>query len=309
MKSRRDTIRSFQDLDATRFHDSDGASPRAPDASASVPGKKATPPSPPLEDEAALFLAAVSGNVDVSKKNPAADNHRTRDDAADAALFMNAAGQSQGTRPDSHALRDSPVPPALAPCEPEEENLFADAMNDVTPIRARGRDLAPASRPVEERAPYTGIMDDIVAGKVEFSLEYTDEFFQGHVLGLDPIILAKLRAGAFSPEGHVDLHGKNMEQAYPALAAFVKHAYLAGKRHLLVITGRGKNSPGGTPVLRERVQAWLTRDPFKRVVLGFCTAKPGDGGAGALYVLLRKRKKSQGKIVWDRMPTEEELFF
>ena len=150
-------------------------------------------------------------------------------------------------------------------------------------------------------------MDDIFSGKLEFSLEYTDEFIQGHVMGVDPVVLGKLRAGTYSPEGHVDLHGQNMEQAYATLAAFVKHAYQSGKRHLLIITGRGKNSPGGTPVLRERVQAWFTRDPFKRVVLAFCTAKPGDGGTGAVYILLRKRKKNQGKIVWDRQPGEEEL--
>jgi len=52
-------------------------------------------------------------------------------------------------------------------------------------------------------------------------------------------------------------------------------------------------------VLRERLQAWLTRDPFKRIVLAFCTALPKHGGAGALYVLLRKRKKD-GKINWER---------
>jgi len=127
------------------------------------------------------------------------------------------------------------------------------------------------------------------------------------VLGLDPVVLGKLRAGAYSPEGHIDLHGQNLEQAYAALSVFLKEAYHGGKRHLLVITGRGKNSPGGTPVLRERVQAWFTRDPFKRVMLAFCTAKNGDGGPGALYVLLRKRKKNQGKIVWDRNPSEEEL--
>ncbi len=195
---------------------------------------------------------------------------------------------------------------------PEEEELFAQAMGGVEPIRARGRDLPPSPRRAEKRkiriAPAPdAVMDDVLTGKLDFSLEYTDEFIQGHVLDLDPAVLGKLRAGSYSPEGHIDLHGRNMEQAYTALVAFVRAAYQEGKRHLLIITGRGRNSPGGTPVLRERVQAWLTRDPFKRVVLGFCTARPNDGGAGALYLLLRGRKKNRGKILWDRKPTEEEL--
>ena len=190
----------------------------------------------------------------------------------------------------------------------DEEVLFAEAMGDVTPIRAKGRDLPSPPKPAGRAVPSAEYcMDDVLTGKIEFALEYTDQFIQGHVLDLDPAILATMRAGAYSPEGHLDLHGRNMQQAYAALAVFIKYAYQSGKRHLLIITGRGRNSPGGLSVLRERVQAWLARDPFKRVVLGFCTAKPADGGAGAMYLLLRKRKKHQGKIVWDRTPSEEEL--
>jgi DNA-nicking Smr family endonuclease len=54
-------------------------------------------------------------------------------------------------------------------------------------------------------------------------------------------------------------------------------------------------------ILRQGVQSWLTRDPVKRIVLAFCTAQPRHGGAGALYVLLRKHKKGQGKIFWDKL--------
>ncbi len=195
---------------------------------------------------------------------------------------------------------------------PAEEDLFVQAVGDVLPIRARGRDLPPPPKPAGGARFHTApapelVMDDVLTGRLDFALEYTDEFIQGHVRDLDPAVLSKLRAGAYSAEGHIDLHGRNMEQAYAALASFIRNAYRDGKRHLLVVTGRGRNSPGGLPVLRERVQAWLTRDPFKRVVLGFCTAKPGDGGAGALYLLLRKRKKRQGRILWERTPSEEEL--
>jgi DNA-nicking Smr family endonuclease len=74
-------------------------------------------------------------------------------------------------------------------------------------------------------------------------------------------------------------------------------------RALLLIPGRGKNSPDGVAVLRERVQAWLTQDPLKRVVLAFCTARPVDGGPGSLYVLLRKYRK-KGKVLWERCPVD-----
>lgn len=53
-------------------------------------------------------------------------------------------------------------------------------------------------------------------------------------------------------------------------------------------------------VLREKLQSWLTQDPFKRVVLAFCTAQSHDGGPGSVYVLLRKYRK-KGRIYWERM--------
>ncbi len=52
-------------------------------------------------------------------------------------------------------------------------------------------------------------------------------------------------------------------------------------------------------MLKEELKTWLTRDPLKRVVLAFVTALPRHGGAGALYVLLRKYKKIKGKVRWE----------
>ncbi|SBV95983.1 Smr protein/MutS2 (fragment) [uncultured delta proteobacterium] len=314
--SKHDTVRSFQDLDVTRFRKA-GNTPATEAPARKRPAASAAAPA--IADESAMFLEAVSGTLDVSLKHTPGDADtpapRAEKQKKHTAVL---AGTPSRPQPEAAAPADPKKPPVPAtpsvsdiPPEssiPKDADLFARAMGDVRPIRASGRDLAPPSRQLEPI--YTKAladMDDIFSGKLEFSLEYTDEFVQGHVLGLDPLVLEKLKAGAYSPEGHVDLHGQNMEQAYATLVTFIRHAYQGGKRHLVVVTGRGKNSPGGTPVLRERVQAWFTRDPFKRVVLGFCSAKPGDGGAGALYVLLRKRKKSQGKIVWNTTPSEEEL--
>lgn len=294
---KRSVLTSFQQLEATcpRSHAPSAKTPPAPKRT------RETAPPPAIEDENALFLAAVAGSVDVSQKNPYVppQDARAEADDEDADLFLAALG---GAPPSARQ-----VPPP-APLPDKELSLFARAMDGVTPINARGRDLHPAPQR-NATPPDAPAMTDLLAATVEFALEYSDEFIQGHVLGLDQLILAKLRAGAYSPESHIDLHGKNLEQAYLCLVAFIKDAYLAGKRHLIIVTGRGKNPPGGTAILRERVQTWFTRDPFKRVILAFCSARPGDGGAGALYLLLRKRKKGQGKIIWDRTPSEEELFY
>ena len=191
----------------------------------------------------------------------------------------------------------------------EEEALFAKAMQGVAPVNVRGRDVtvpAGRDRPVPAQDPAKALRD-VLEGRVEFALHHTDEFMEGYVLGVDPLVLSRLRAGQYSPEKHMDMHGMNARQAYDALTWFMRDAYQRGLRCVVVVTGRGRNSPDGVGVLRPLLQRWLSREPFKRVVLAFCTARPGDGGPGAVYVLLRKYKKSRGKIIWDHTPSDEDF--
>lgn len=193
----------------------------------------------------------------------------------------------------------------------EEAEAFLRAMQGVEGITARGRDVQKKpEKPgrVQQAARSAEALQDVLDGGAEFHLEYSEEFIQGHVSGFDPVVLGRLRAGQFSPEAHLDMHGMVAQEAYEALTGFMRGAYVKGLRTVLLIPGRGKNSPEGFGVLREKLQHWLTRDPFKRVVLAFCTAQPRDGGAGAVYVMLRKFKKSRGKIQWDRMPPDPDLY-
>ena len=211
--------------------------------------------------------------------------------------------------------KSPPPPPPPPPAEPiqDEEDLFLDAMNGVAPLKRSGRQVTPEGETDPTREPYDSDTEtvkqlrELVDGKIEFQLEFSEEYIEGRVSGLDTRILAKLKTGRLSPEGHLDLHGQNAPQAYANLIQFMKDSYLAGRRCVLLIPGRGKNSPEGYGVLRDRVKTWLTQDPFKRVVLAFCTALARHGGAGALYVLLRQHKKTQGKILWDRTPMDDDL--
>lgn len=206
------------------------------------------------------------------------------------------AGSEQASSFSAMANPSSPTAP-----QETENDIFAKAMQGICPLSGKGRELPPPVAPKETPpAQDPDYLADFLRGNIEFKLEHTEEFFEGHVSGVDPLILSKLRAGNYSPESHVDLHGMTAEQAYDALIEFIRLAYTKGQRTLVVVTGRGKNSPGGISVLRQSMQDWLTKDPLKRVVLAFCTAQQRDGGAGALYVLLRKYKKKQGKIRWER---------
>lgn len=198
--------------------------------------------------------------------------------------------------------------------EKTETDVFLQAMQGVEPIKDRGRgrrvntsQTPPSTRFISEKENGKKYLQDLVKGKVEFDIQFTDEYLQGAVRGLNQRTLRKLKAGEFSPEAHLDLHGFNTDDAHSLLLRFVKESYLAGKRCLLVIPGRGKNSPAGRGVIKEQIQYWLIRDPFKRVLLAFTTAQPQHGGAGALYLLLRKYKKNQGKIFWERLSPESDV--
>lgn len=218
---------------------------------------------------------------------------------------MALAGARIGRRDDAAMLNEA----AGKPADADDSRDFFSAIKGTVPLNGRGRDV-----PVEPEPPVVPVTDprhplqDFMEGKVEFSVASTDEYAEGHVVGLDLMIVSQLQSRQFSPEAHIDLHGLNCEQAFQNLVGFFRSSYYKGVRTVLVVTGRGLNSLNGVPILRSRVQQWLTQDPFKRVVLAFCTARQEDGGAGAFYVLLRRRKKSYGKIHWDVMPSDPDLY-
>lgn len=188
-----------------------------------------------------------------------------------------------------------------------DEQAFFRAMREVQPLSGKGRDVVPEVEPAVSPEQAAHSLQDFLDGKLEFALALTGEYLEGYVVGLDDITMNKLRAGQYSPEAHLDLHGLNAMQAYQALVGFFRSTWYKGLRTVLVVPGRGRNSHDGIGVLRDKLQSWLTQEPFKRVVLAFCTARPVDGGPGSVYVLLRKYRK-KGKIYWERTPVDPDLF-
>ena len=181
------------------------------------------------------------------------------------------------------------------PATDDEAELFRLSVGEVAPLRS-SRGLAPPREPpsaasikvVNGEIEALTQLCELVAGEGPFDLVNSDEYVEGGAPGLDPRILKRLRAGDYSPQTHLDLHGRTRAEAKTALEAFIHQARLAGHRCVLVVTGRGLHSKDQIPVLKEGVQGWLTRGRVARQVLAFTTARPEDGGAGALYVLLRR---------------------
>ena len=127
-----------------------------------------------------------------------------------------------------------------------------------------------------------------IAGKTRFEIQDSDEFMEGCIEGLDRRVLRKLGKGEYSVRAHLDLHGMLRDEAKEEVERFLAKAQQDSQRCVLVVHGRGKNSKDGVPILKLLLQGWLSRGRISKRVLAFCTARPEDGGAGAVYVLLRK---------------------
>jgi DNA-nicking Smr family endonuclease len=109
----------------------------------------------------------------------------------------------------------------------------------------------------------------------------------GETAGIDGGTQKRLFRGDVKIDARLDLHGFNTAQAQRKLTQFLSQARQSGYRCILVITGKGVRGEG---VLRSSVPDWLKRSPLSEMVLAIAQAKPSDGGAGALYVLLRRQR-------------------
>lgn len=217
-----------------------------------------------------------------------------------------------------HALKSTGQPPrqvekpALAkpslPCaEPvrTQEELFWQEMADVVPLgkedRTRVGGIPPAfltRRPlIDPEAEALAELSDLASGKKGFDITDTDEYIEGAIVGLDPRLVRKLRQGNFPRQAHLDLHGMTTEVAQAEMERFLTSTARAGLRCILIVHGRGRNSVGQIPVLKDRLKLWLSRGRLAKLVLAFATARPHDGGPGALYVLLRRTRKGKEPIL------------
>jgi DNA-nicking Smr family endonuclease len=201
---------------------------------------------------------------------------------------------------------DRPAPPAAAPAVSpppaparkvlmqREKAAFLAEMAGVTPLpkdpRGRVEKLQLTPKPLYPTDDYEALADlrDLVEGRGEFTIQYTDEYMEGLAPGVDRRLAQRLHRGDYAVQAHIDLHGHTVEEAKVVVEQFVTAAYAAGKRCILLIHGRGLNSKDNRPVLKEQVRIWLSHGRLSRLVLAFATAPVTNGGAGAVYVLLRR---------------------
>ncbi len=185
-----------------------------------------------------------------------------------------------------------PPPPRPAPSL-DDDALLAEAMADVEPLSNMPRLASKAAKPramlleADEDELALRELDELVHGLGEFSFASTDEYIEASVIDLDRRILKKLRRGDYSYQAHLDLHGMNRAEARARVGEFIRKCWLDSMKCVLIVHGRGLGSKDNIPVIKNKLAAWLTRGSIGKRVLAYTSARPYDGGTGAVYVLLR----------------------
>ena len=178
----------------------------------------------------------------------------------------------------------------------DESALWRAAMQDVRPLRKRGfeRPRPPAAEPVAgakaKSASKPGPAPRPAARPIPLPAppaKRHPELEHGKSAGLDRRSAERLRRGRLAIDGRLDLHGMTQAAAAERLAEFIAGAQSAGKRCVLVITGKGLAGGG---ILREQVPRWLNQPPNRGRVRAFDYAQAQHGGMGALYVLLKRQR-------------------
>lgn len=181
----------------------------------------------------------------------------------------------------------------------DEDDLFAEAMQDVAPLpgstgRQQERKNPPEVTPaqLQRRDAALGLRNDMVDPNFltlgEVAAREPLEFLEWKKVGVQNAVFTKLRRGGYAIQGSLDLHRKTVKEARQMVYKFLNEASAKDWRNLQIAPGKGELSktPGR---LKSYLAAWLEEHPE---VIAFCSAQRQHGGVGAVYVLIRKSPKS-----------------
>lgn len=168
---------------------------------------------------------------------------------------------------------------------PDEASLFKEALGDVTPLKPDNKVLHKPARGkvrVKRHPQDSHTLKDVFS---DVPVEDCPDHLNFSRSGVQPSTLKKLRQGKLAIDNSIDLHGMIVDEARSYLLEFLGACEADGSRVLLIVHGKGYSSPNAKAVIKPMVNRWLREVSS---VLAFVSARPADGGTGAVYVLLGK---------------------
>ncbi|MBB3230425.1 Smr/MutS family protein [Halomonas stenophila] len=178
----------------------------------------------------------------------------------------------------------------------DEISAFRQALSEagVRPIHSNradpGRPRRADEAARERRAAATAAREGVAGGRTSdgrVEAVRPSEYLDFALPDLPYRTRSQLKRGQIPWAAGLDLHGHTLEEARSELEAFLADALAAQARCVLVVHGKAWGSTADYPVIKSHVNAWLREWPS---VLAFCSASEVDGGTGAVYVLLRRRR-------------------
>lgn len=179
---------------------------------------------------------------------------------------------------------------APARIDDDDVRMFREAIG---PVRELVATAAPP--PVARPAPHPHMFE---ADEAAVPRELLDMAFDPGLLeigeelsylrdGYPPKLLKQLKRGQFSVQDDIDLHQMNTAAAQVTIIEFLAEARRAGLRCVRIVHGKGLRSRAAGPVLKGLTDRMLRR---RDDVIAFASARPMQGGTGAVVVLLRGDK-------------------
>jgi DNA-nicking Smr family endonuclease len=171
----------------------------------------------------------------------------------------------------------------------EEGKLWSDITRSVAPLRRRRVLADPGQSPAPDKRATLSAPARPAPAATRPAPELEP---------FDRRLRQRLARGTAPIDARIDLHGKTQSAAYAQLLSFLRRAQAEGVKFVLVITGKGgraRDDGSERGVLKRQIPHWLELPEFRPYVVGFEHAHATHGGAGALYVRIR-RQKSGGKF-------------
>lgn len=197
-------------------------------------------------------------------------------------------------------IEPEPARPVAPPPTKEDDGaeLFLREMGGVRRLDAGPSPAQSGAQPAKPaRAPVASIREAEIdrteqeaftqaIGQLKLDVTFADSLpVDEELKPLGANRLRQLKKGVIRVDRQLDLHGLTRDEALEALPRFLRNARLHGEKAVLIITGKGYNSPG-EPVLQQAVAAWL-RDAGREFVVEFTPAPREMGGSGAFVAFLR----------------------